>query len=764
MQIEQIKELVRNMTLEEKAGLCSGENFWNTKEVERLNIQKIMLSDGPHGLRKQDAQADHLGVNESIKAVCFPAGCMTAASFDRELLTAVGEALGEECQAEGVGVLLGPAVNIKRSPLCGRNFEYYSEDPYVASEIANAFIKGVQSKKVGTSIKHFLANNQEHRRMTSSSEVDERTLREIYLAAFEGAVKSGKPWTVMCSYNKINGTYASENPVYLTDILRKEWGFDGCVVSDWGAVNNRVLGLSAGMDLEMPGSGGINDALIVEAVKNGELEEIVLNETCVRILDVTYRYLENKDKSAVFDLDKDHALARKAAEESIVLLKNEENILPVSKERKIAFIGEFAKKPRYQGGGSSHINSFKVTSAMESLSKLGFEYVTYEQGYQTQKDETIEELKQEAVRAAKDAEVAVIFAGLPDNFESEGYDRKHMHLPNCQNELIEEICDIQPNTIVVLHNGSPVEMPWIHKVKGLVEAYLGGQAIGEAVVNVLYGKVNPSGRLPETFPVRLEDNPSYLFFQGESDVVEYREGVFVGYRYYESKKAEVQFPFGYGLSYTQFAYSNMNVDKNSINDTETIKVSVDVTNTGTVTGKEVVQLYVSPALGNILRPVIELRGFEKIQLEPNETKTVTFTLDKRSFAYWNTAIHDWHVLSGKYTIHIGKSVRELVLSSSVTIESTTVIPVRYDFNSTLGDIMKNPRGKAILEAAQAQMFAGTQAKEMEETAQDSSGAINDEMMQATMEAMPLRQMLSFIPGMKREMLQQLIDALNNNQC
>ncbi len=762
MGIEQIKELVRNMTLEEKAGLCSGENFWNTKEVERLNIQKIMLSDGPHGLRKQDAQADHLGVNESIKAVCFPAGCLTAASFDRELLTAIGEAIGEECQAEGVGVLLGPAVNIKRSPLCGRNFEYYSEDPYVASETANAFIKGVQSKKVGTSIKHFLANNQEHRRMTSSSEVDERTLREIYLAAFEGAVKSGKPWTVMCSYNKINGTYASENPAYLTDILRKEWGFDGCVVSDWGAVNNRVLGLSAGMDLEMPGNGGINDALIVEAVKNGELEENVLNETCVRILDVAYRYLDNRNKSAVFDLDKDHALARKAAEESIVLLKNEENILPVSKEEKIAFIGEFAKKPRYQGGGSSHINSFKVTSAMDSVSKLGLEYVTYEQGYQTQKDETIEELKREAVRAAKDAEVAVIFAGLPDNFESEGYDRKHMRLPNCQNELIEEICDIQPNTIVVLHNGSPVEMPWIHKVKGLVEAYLGGQAIGEAVVNVLYGKVNPSGRLPETFPAKLEDNPSYLFFQGEGDVVEYREGVFVGYRYYESKKVEVQFPFGYGLSYTQFAYSNMNVDKNSNNDTETIKVSVEVTNAGTVTGKEVVQLYVSPALGNILRPVIELRGFEKIQLEPNETKTVTFTLDKRSFAYWNTAIHDWHVLNGKYTIHIGKSVRELVLSSSVTIESTTVIPVKYDFNSTLGDIMRNPRGKAILEAGQAQMFAGTQAKEMEETAQDSSGAINNEMMQATMESMPLRQMLSFIPGMKREMLQQLIDALNNN--
>lgn len=759
MQLQQIKELVSKLTLEEKAGLCSGENFWNTKEIERLGIPKVMLSDGPHGLRKQDDQADHLGVNESIKAVCFPAGCATAASFDRELLTTIGEAIGEECQAEGVGVILGPAVNIKRSPLCGRNFEYYSEDPYVASEMAGAFIQGVQSKKVGTSIKHFLANNQEHRRMTGSSEVDERTLREIYLTAFEGAVKVSKPWTVMCSYNKINGVFASENPTYLTDVLRNEWGFDGYVVSDWGAVNERVQGIKAGMDLEMPGNGGINDALIVEAVKNGELDEEILDETCIRILDVTYRYVENIDDKAVFDLEKDHDLAKRAAEESIVLLKNEDNILPLSGKERITFIGEFAKKPRYQGGGSSHINSFQVTSALESAAKMQLE-IDYEQGYQTQRDETIEELKQEAVNAAKNAQIAVVFAGLPDNFESEGYDRKHMQLPNCQNELIEAICEVQPNTIVVLHNGSPVEMPWLDKVKGLVETYLGGQAIGEAVVNVLFGKVNPSGRLAETFPIKLEDNPSYLFYQGEGDVVEYREGVFVGYRYYESKKMDILFPFGYGLSYTQFSYGNMKLDKESMKDTENITVHVDVTNTGDVAGKEVVQLYVSPVTGEVLRPVIELRGFNKIALEPKETKTVSFTLDKRAFAYWNTTIHDWHVISGEYTIHIGKSVRELVLSQTITVESTSVIPVVYDFNSTLGDIMKNPKGKAILEAAQAQMFEGTKAKEMEETAQDSSGAINDEMMQATMEAMPLRQMLSFIPGIKREMIQQLIDALN----
>lgn len=762
MQIEQIKELVNKMTLEEKAGLCSGENFWNTKEIKRLGIPKVMLSDGPHGLRKQDASADHLGINESIKAVCFPSGCATAASFDRNLLTEIGEAIGEECQAEGVSVILGPAVNIKRSPLCGRNFEYYSEDPFVASEMASAFIKGVQSKNIGTSIKHFLANNQEHRRMTSSSEVDERTLREIYLAAFEGAVKSQKPWTVMCSYNKINGVYASENPTYLTDVLRNEWGFDGYVVSDWGAVNDRVAGIKAGMDLEMPGSGGLNDALLVEAVKNNELSEKVLDETCVRILDVTYRYLENKNENAVFDLEKDHKLARRAAEESIVLLKNEENILPLSSNKSIAFIGAFADRPRYQGGGSSHINSFKVTSALDVVSELGMNNITYAQGYQIEKDETIEELKMEAINAAKNAEIAVVFAGLPDDFESEGYDRKHMRLPNCQNELIDAITAVQPNTIVVLHNGSPVEMPWISKVKGLIEAYLGGQAIGEAVMNVVFGKINPSGRLAETFPVRLEDNPSYLYYKGEDNIVEYREGVFVGYRYYESKKAEVLFPFGYGLSYTEFSYSDLSLDKEAMKDTEKLSVSVNVTNTGNVAGKEVVQLYVSPTASHIIRPIIELRAFDKIALEPGETKTVTFTLDKRAFAYWNTTLHDWHVVGGEYTIHIGKSVRNLVLSTSVAVEATVQIPVVYSFNSTVGDIMRNPKGKAILEAAQAQMFEGTQALEMAENAQDGSGVINDEMMQATMEGMPLRQMLSFIPGMKREMIQQLIDALNQN--
>ena len=537
---EGLKELVAKMTLEEKAAMCSGADFWHTEAVERLGIPAMMVSDGPHGLRKQDQEADNLGVNDSIKAVCFPAGCGTAASFNRELITKMGEALGEECQAEGVGVILGPAVNIKRSPLCGRNFEYYSEDPYVASEIAGALIAGVQSKNVGTSIKHFLANNQEHRRMSSSSEIDERTLREIYLAAFEGAVKKQKPWTVMCSYNRINGTYAAENKEMLTDVLRKEWGFDGFVVSDWGAVNDRVPDLEAGLDLEMPSSGGVNDRLIVEAVKEGRLKEEVLDQAVENILNIVFRYEENRDKTAVFDRDKDHELAKKVAEETCVLLKNEDSILPLEEKEEIAFIGKYAGKPRYQGGGSSHINSHKVTSAWDCVKDWG--NVSFAEGFRDDVDKTDEALLTEAVELAKKAKAAVIFAGLPDSFESEGFDRTHMRMPDCQNELIARVAAVQPNTVVVLHNGSPVEMPWADQVKGILEAYLGGQAVGAAVVDILFGKVNPSGKLPETFPCQLEDNPSYLYYSGEGDRVEYREGVFVGYRYYDKKKMQSASP------------------------------------------------------------------------------------------------------------------------------------------------------------------------------------------------------------------------------
>lgn len=736
-----VNKLVSLMTLEEKAGLCSGLDFWHTKGVERLNIPSIMVSDGPHGLRKQAAEGDHLGINDSIKAVCFPAGCAVASSFDRELIKTMGGALGDECQAENVSIILGPAANIKRSPLCGRNFEYYSEDPYLATEMATNHILGVQSKDVGTSLKHFLANNQEHRRMTSSSEIDERTLREIYLAAFEGAVKNAKPWTIMCSYNKINGVYASENPEFLTKVLRDEWGFDGFVVSDWGAVNDRVEGLRAGLELEMPGSRGMNDAKIIKAVKDGILDESVLDQAVVRILDVIYKFEENKKGGVVFEKKQHDDLSRKISTESMVLLKNE-NILPLKKEDKIAFIGKFAEKPRYQGGGSSHINSYKTTSALDAVKSIS--NVTYAKGYHTSVDSIDYSLIAQAVETAKAANVAVIFAGLPDSFESEGFDRSHMSMPNCQNKLIEEVCAVQPNTIVVLHNGSPVDMPWIDKVKGVLEVYLGGQAVGAATIDVLFGTSNPCGKLAETFPIRLEDNPSYLYFLGEKDLVEYREGVFVGYRYYDKKKADVLFPFGFGLSYTTFDYSNVKISADSIKDTDTVTVTVDITNTGTVPGKEIVELYVSQKESTIIRPIKELRGFEKVYLEPGQTETVSFTLSKRAFAYYNIQIHDWHVETGSYDILIGKSSRDIVGTATLLVVSTVVLPQIFTLNSTFGDLMGYPKAKSIMDpivaAYSLSLELGLDAEN------DSLGEGTGDMMVAMFNNMPLRAILSFGNG------------------
>lgn len=751
-----LQELIGKMTLEEKASLCSGEDFWHTKAVERLGIPAMMMSDGPHGLRKQEQEGDHLGMNDSIKAVCFPAGCGTAASFNRELMAEMGETLGEECQAEGVGVILGPAVNIKRSPLCGRNFEYYSEDPYVASEMAGALIDGIQSKGVGTSIKHFLANNQEHRRMSSSSEVDERTLREIYLAAFEGAVKEHKPWTVMCSYNKINGIYAAQNKEMLTDILRNEWGFEGFVVSDWGAVNDRPADLEAGLDLEMPSSKGVGDRQIVKAVQEGHLDEAVLDKAVERILARVFQFEENRDETARFDMEKDHAMARKVAEETIVLLKNEGELLPLRDTDRIAFIGKYASSPRYQGGGSSHINSFRTESAWECVKDWG--NITLAEGFRDDADEVDETLIEEAVAQAREAQAAVIFAGLPDAFESEGFDRAHMKMPDCQNELIRRVAAVQPNTVVVLHNGSPVEMPWADQVKGIVEAYLGGQAVGAAIVDILFGKVNPSGKLPETFPYKLEDNPSYLYYGGEKDRVEYREGIFVGYRYYDKKHMDVRFPFGHGLSFTTFAYDAPKISAKRIRDTETVTIRVDVTNTGSRPGKEVVQLYVAPPEGDVIRPVRELKGFEKVELAPGETKMVSFTLDGRAFSYWNTQIHDWHVESGTYRLQVGQSSRRIVLEESVYVESSVHLPVHYTLDTTFGDLQKDPEAMELLAP-----YMGLDAlvKKEGEESQAAAEAISSQMKDAMVRYMPLRGAFSF-GGHEVDpaQLQEILDRLN----
>ena len=748
------KKLVSQMTLAEKACLCSGNGFWHIKGIDRLGIPAVMVSDGPHGLRKQDAFGDHIGLNESISAVCFPSAAGLACSFDRDLAYTLGEALGEECQAEDVAIILGPAINIKRSPLCGRNFEYFSEDPLLAGELAAAYIKGVQSKKVGVSVKHYAVNNQEHRRMTVNAVIDERTFREIYLPAFEVAVKQAQPWTVMCSYNKVNGTYASESKKLLTDILRTEWGFDGFTVTDWGACNNHVAGVLAGLDLEMPSTSGENDMMLVQAVQNGIIPESAVDQAAERIVRIIIRYIENRDTSAVFDRGVHHHLARRIARESMVLLKNDNNLLPIRGNKKVAFIGKFAKEPRFQGGGSSHISASDILSAMQAVRSV-HSNVAYAKGYETQEDILIPELLEEAIDVAAAADLVVLFLGLPDAFESEGYDRTHMRLPACQLHLLNEIIKVQQNVVVVLHNGSPVEMPWAEHVSAILEAYLGGQAVGGAVIDLLFGAANPCGKLAETFPIKLEDNPSYLYFPGTRDTVEYREGIFVGYRHYDAKKMEVRFPFGHGLSYTTFDYSNLQLSTNVISDGETLTVSFDVTNTGNLTGKEIAQLYVSSAHTGIIRPEKELKEFAKVSLAPGETKNVQIQLNRRAFAYYETDIQDWYVENGAYKILVGASSRDIRLEDTVEIKEAPQLPYRFTMDSTLGDVMDSPLGKPFVEQIIQGMASFSQAA-------DEGSAISPEMMAAMMRDLPLHSITSFSQGkMRRTELEEIVQRLNN---
>lgn len=707
--------------------------FRHTEKVERLGIPDVMVSDGPHGLRTQgEGGGDHLGLNDSIEAVCFPAACATACSFDRDMMYEMGETLGKECQAENVSILLGPAVNIKRSPLCGRNFEYISEDPYVAGELSAAYIQGVQSQNVGTSIKHFAVNNQEHERMYGSSNVDERTLREIYLASFETAVKKSRPWTVMCSYNRVNGVYASENEWLLSKVLREEWGFNGFVMSDWGAVNDRVKGIKAGLELEMPGSGGCNDSQIIEAVQSGILIEETLDQAVERILDIIFCYL-NQKKEEIFDRDADHEKAEKIVEKSIVLLKNENQALPLSSEEQVAFIGEFAEKPRYQGGGSSHINAHKVTSALSLAEEYGC--IQYAKGFSAEEDIIDEVLFAQALEKAEKADKIVVFAGLPDSFESEGYDRVHMHLPKCQNLMIEKLLDLGKPVIVVLHNGFPVEMPWAAEVEGILEAYLGGEAVGKAEMEILYGRVNPRGKLAESFPLRLEDNPSFLNFPGTGKQVNYAEGIFVGYRYYDTKKMNVLFPFGHGLSYTTFAYSNLKMDRETITPEDRVKVSVDITNTGNREGREVVQLYLSDKTGAAIRPVQELKNFASVTLKPGETKTVVMELDYRSFAWYDTEQADWYAKNGKYEIRIGKSSRDILLTGVITMTDNKEKMPKIDRNVMLGDLISCPQTADYVKEklmGYIQAFTG-----------DPERTDFDGMIQNMVKYMPLRALRSF---------------------
>lgn len=752
-----VKKLVNELTLEEKASLCSGADFWHTKAIDRLNIPAAMVSDGPHGIRKQESLADHMGVAESIKAIGFPTASAMACSFDRDLLHTVGDALGEECVAEDLAVLLGPGINMKRSPICGRNFEYYSEDPVVAGELGAAFVNGVQEHGVGTSLKHFAANNQEWCRMSISAEIDERTLREIYLAAFETVVKKAQPWTIMCSYNRINGVYSCENDWLLNKVLRDEWGFEGLVMTDWGAMDERVPSLKAGLDLEMPDCHGETDKLIVKAVQSGELEESVLDTAVERILTMVDKYLTaRKDidpasmvhplPSSVergYDVAAHHALARTTAEQSAVLLKNED-ILPLQKDKKIAFIGEFAKVPRIQGGGSSHINNTSIESALDAAG----DSVSYAQGFHIDEETTDETLLQEAITLAKESDVAVIFAGLPDSFESEGFDRTHLNMPANQNELIARISEVQPNVVVVLHSGSPIAMPWLDKVAGVLQMYLAGQASGGAAVNLLFGDATPCGKLAETFPLHLEDNPSYLNFPGNREKVCYQEGVFIGYRYYDKKKMDVLFPFGYGLSYTDFTYSNMKVTVNGknaadvdvIKETDEIVVSADITNTGNCDGAEIVQLYIKNPVVYEIRPEKELRDFAKVFLKAGETKTVTFTLNARAFSYYETRIHDWYAESGDYEILLASSSRDIRLQYTVSITGSKKIPFVADYITTCEDVELFAKdGSALDEMLRRSGFA----EATDHDGDDSMGSGTADMMKAMFTGTPLHSILSF---------------------
>ena len=671
------REILAQMTLEEKASLLDGADFWHMQGMEQYDIPSVTVCDGPHGLRKKDYSKKGISLSTSVPAISYPTAVTTACSWDPELLFEMGVALGKKCLKEDVGVLLGPGINMKRSPLCGRNFEYFSEDPVLAGEVAAGFINGVQSMGVGTSLKHFCANSQETRRMTCDSVVDERALREIYLTGFEIAVKKAKPWTVMNSYNKINGAHGSENKHTQIEILRDTWGFDGVVVSDWGAVNDRVLGLANGNDLEMPSSSGSGAAKIVAAVKDGTLDEKVVNERALNVLKLIKKCADGAQKDYPYnDLD-DQAFAKKVAAQSMVLLKNN-GILPLDKSKKIAVIGELARTPRYQGAGSSHINPTQLDNALDEFKKAGIA-VDFAQGYElkAKKAKKNEAHLQAALEAAKRNDIAVVFIGLTDDYEAEGYDRQHMNLPEAHDKLVQEILKVNPNTVIVLSGGSPVEMPWNDSVSAVLNAYLGGQAGAGAIVDILTGAVNPCGKLAETYPMTYADTPAVNNYPGNPASVEYRESIYIGYRYYEKANKEVRYPFGHGLSYTNFEYSDLTLDKSSMDENDTLTVSFTVKNTGDVAGAEIAQLYVADKESTIFRPVKELKAFKKVWLEAGEEKTVTLTLEKRAFAFFNVMINDWCVESGAFDILVGASSADIRLAGCVNVAAKQIAMPDY---------------------------------------------------------------------------------------
>lgn len=690
---QNIEEIIKQMTLNEKAALCTGASSWTTTPIERLGVPELICSDGPHGVRRQ-ADVYEIGA-KSLPATCFPTAACLASSWDVDLIYTMGHALADECIALNVDVLLGPGVNMKRSPLGGRNFEYFSEDPFLAGEMAVSLINGIQSKGVGTSLKHYAVNNQEYQRFSINAEVDERTLREIYLAAFEKAVKEAQPWTVMAAYNKVNSIFATENDHLLTEILRKEWGFEGLVVSDWGAVRDRVAALKAGLDWEMPGPQDRRVKAVVAAVQSGDLDMAVLDESVRRILRIVLMSKETP-KTGQFDAEAHHTLARKVASEGMVLLKNN-GILPLQQPRHIAVIGRSAESSHFQGGGSSHINPTEIAIPFDELkAQAGNAELTYAEGYPANNSSQPQMIEQ-AVGIAQVADVAILYIALPAFKESEGYDRQDLDLTRQQVALIKAVSRVQPNTVVVLNNGSPVAMvEWIDGVAAILEAYMMGQAGGAAITDILFGRVNPSGKLAETFPQKLTDTPAYLNWPGSARKVRYGEGLFIGYRYYDTREIPVLFPFGYGLSYTTFAYSHPRVSASVFDDVDGLTISVDVANTGQMAGKEVVQVYVHDHESALERPVKELKGFAKVELQPGETKTVSIALDFRAFAYYHPRYRQWITEDGDFDILIGASAEDIRHTVTVTMKSTLSLPCILDKESTLNEWLADPRGKIVL--------------------------------------------------------------------
>lgn len=800
--MQDIDHLLSQLTLDEKASLCSGRNFWYLRGIERLDIPSIMVTDGPHGLRKQAGDSDHVGLNDSVPATCFPTASALAATWDPELLYEVGEALGEECCAENVAVLLGPGINIKRSPLCGRNFEYFSEDPYLSGELAKRYIHGVQSKGVGTSVKHYSVNNQESRRMTIDAVVDERALHEIYLPGYEVAVKEAQPWTMMCAYNRVNGTYAAENPHLMTTILKEQWGHTGLVVTDWGAMNDPVAGVAAGVELEMPGTNNGNQARIVAAVQSGELAEAALDKAVRRILELIAKAQPMLAEETTFDAEVHHAFARRVAGEAVVLLKNEGATLPLSLEnlslenlsvdKKIALLGRFAKHPRYQGAGSSLVQPTRLDNLYdEMVALIGADNVSYAAGYDEHGEQINQQLIDEALAVADSVETVVVCVGLTDRYEVEGVDRTHMDLPPAHNALVHALAATAANVVVVLSNGSPVAMPWADDVAAIVEGHLGGQAGAGGVADVLLGKVNPSGKLAETFPLRLADNPSYPHFPGGPMTVEYRESIYIGYRYYDTVEQPVLFPFGHGLSYTEFEYSNLQLSKSEAAESEPLQVSLTVKNVGNMAGKEVVQLYVRDPEASVFRPNKELKRFAKVMLEPNEETTVAFELDRRSFAYYSPAAKDWVVESGQFEVLVGASVADIRLQDTVQINAAQPAPAeqnipavyfnypkndtvsQQDFEALLGHLappnVANAKGHFTINTPMSDLqssFIGRQLhnlmqRQARQLIGEDEGSPNAQMIQSMLKDAPLRVLLMLGNGaVTRDTLEGVVQVLN----